>query len=284
MPMPEDETTWGDLCVFFATSKGNVRRNKLSDFTNIRANGLIAMKLEEEGEQLIAVRTGTVDQDVMLATRNGKCIRFQVDDIRIFSGRTSTGVRGIRLADGDEVIGMSMLRHVEADADERAAYLRQANAERRAAGEEASSDEAPDPDTEVSTAIALSPERYEELRGKEEFILTVSERGFGKRTSSYEYRVTGRGGQGIWNIEMNERNGPVVATFPVTDDHQVMLVTDGGQMIRMPIHDVRIAGRKTQGVTLFRVAQGERVVSVAWLTEEAEADNGIAESGDGAAV
>jgi DNA gyrase subunit A len=294
MPMPEDETTWGDLCVFFATSKGNVRRNKLSDFTNIRANGLIAMKLEEEGEQLIAVRTGTVDQDVMLATRNGKCIRFQVDDIRIFSGRTSTGVRGIRLADGDEVIGMSMLRHVEADADERAAYLRQANAERRAAGEEASSDEAPDPDAEVSTSIALSPERYDELRGKEEFILTVSERGFGKRTSAYEYRVTGRGGQGIWNIEMNERNGPVVATFPVTDDHQVMLVTDGGQMIRMPIHDVRIAGRKTQGVTLFRVAQGERVVSVAWLTEEAEADTGLPESGasdsgaagsgDGAAV
>jgi DNA gyrase subunit A len=279
MPMPEDETTWGDLCVFFATSKGNVRRNKLSDFTNIRANGLIAMKLEEEGEQLIAVRTGTVDQDVMLATRNGKCIRFQVDDIRIFSGRTSTGVRGIRLADGDEVIGMSMLRHVDADADERAAYLRQANAERRAAGEEASSDEAPDPDAEVSTSIALSPERYDELRGNEEFILTVSERGFGKRTSAYEYRVTGRGGQGIWNIEMNERNGPVVASFPVTDDHQVMLVTDGGQMIRMPIHDVRIAGRKTQGVTLFRVAQGERVVSVAWLTEEAEADNGIPESG-----
>ncbi|MGF7205459.1 DNA gyrase subunit A [Skermanella aerolata] len=294
MPMPEDETTWGDLCVFFATSKGNVRRNKLSDFTNIRANGLIAMKLEEEGEQLIAVRTGTVDQDVMLATRNGKCIRFQVDDIRIFSGRTSTGVRGIRLADGDEVIGMSMLRHVDADADDRAAYLRQANAERRAAGEEASSDEAPDPDAEISSNIPLSPERYDELRGKEEFILTVSERGFGKRTSAYEYRVTGRGGQGIWNIEMNERNGPVVATFPVTDDHQVMLVTDGGQMIRMPIHDVRIAGRKTQGVTLFRVAPGERVVSVAWLTEEAEADNGLpesgasesgaAESGDGAAV
>lgn len=280
MPMPEDEATWGDLCVFFATSKGNVRRNKLSDFTNIRANGLIAMKLEEEGERLIAVRTGTVDQDVLLATRGGKCIRFQVDDIRIFSGRTSTGVRGIRLADGDEVIGMSMLNHVDADADERAAYLRQANAERRAAGEEASSDEAPDPDAEVSTNIALSPERYEAMRRKEEFILTVSERGFGKRTSSYEYRVTGRGGQGIWNIEMNERNGPVVAAFPVTDDHQVMLVTDGGQMIRMPIHDVRIAGRKTQGVTLFRVAQGERVVSVAWLTEEAEAETAVSGGDD----
>ena len=150
----------------------------------------------------------------MLATRNGKCIRFRSTTSASSAAATSTGVRGIRLADGDEVIGMSMLRHVEADADERAAYLRQANAERRAAGEEASSDEAPDPDAEVSTNIALSPERYEELRGKEEFILTVSERGFGKRTSAYEYRVTGRGGQGIGNIEMNERNGPVVAIFP----------------------------------------------------------------------
>jgi DNA gyrase subunit A len=278
MALPEDETTWADLCVFFATSKGNIRRNKLSDFTNIRANGLIAMKLEEEGERLIAVRTGTENDDILVATRNGKCVRFPVSEIRIFSGRTSTGVRGIRLADGDEVISMSMLHHVDASPEVRAAYLRMANQMRRAAGEEASSDEAPDPDAEISGTETLSQERFEELQKLEQFILTVSERGFGKRTSAYEYRTSNRGGQGIWNIEMNDRNGPVVASFPVTDDHQIMLVTDGGQMIRMPIHDVRIAGRKTQGVTLFRVAQEERVVSVAWLVDESE--NGASDVAD----
>jgi DNA gyrase subunit A len=269
MALPEDETTWGDLCVLFATSKGNVRRNRLSDFSNIRANGLIAMKLEEEGERLIAVRTASEQDDVLLATRGGRCIRFPVEEVRIFSGRTSTGVRGIRLTEGDEVIAMSVLSHVEATPDERAAYLRQANALRRAAGEEASSDEHPDPDAEPSESLVLTAERFEEMRAKEQFILTVSDRGFGKRTSSYEYRVTGRGGQGIWNMELGGRNGNIAATFPIGDDDQVILVTDGGQMIRMPVHDVRIAGRKTQGVTLFRVAPEERVVSVARVSEDA---------------
>jgi DNA gyrase subunit A len=269
LALPEDEERWGDLDVLFATSKGNVRRNRLSDFSNIRANGLIAMKLDEEGEGLIAVRTATDQDDVLLATRSGKCIRFSVSDVRVFSGRTSTGVRGIRLAEGDDVIAMSILHHVDASPDERAAYLRQANALRRAAGEDAASDETPDPDAEPTTEVALSPERFAELGAKEQFILTVSERGFGKRTSSYEYRVTGRGGQGIWNMEMNHRNGLIAAAFPVEEHDQVILVTDGGQMIRMPVHDVRIAGRKTLGVTLFRVAQEERVVSVARVSEEA---------------
>jgi DNA gyrase subunit A len=275
LALPEDEASWGDLCVVFATSKGNVRRNRLSDFSNIRANGLIAMKLEEEGERLIAVRTAAENDDVMLATRGGRCIRFSIGDVRIFSGRTSTGVRGIRLARGDDVIALSVLTHVDASPDERAAYLRQANALRRAAGEEAASDEHPDPDAEPSEAIVLPQDKFEEMRSKEQFLLTVTERGFGKRSSSYEYRVTGRGGQGIWNMEMNGRNGSIVATFPIAEEEQVILVTDGGQMIRMPVHDIRIAGRKTQGVTLFRVAQDEKVVSVARVSEEAGVPGGV---------
>ncbi len=276
----EAGTEAGDLNVMFATSTGGVRRNRLSDFGNIRANGLIAMKLEEEGERLIAVRTCAETDDILLATRDGKCIRFQASDVRLFSGRTSTGVRGIRLAGGDEVISMSVLHHVESDPDERAAYLR---TRREKAGEEPAGDAAPEAEAEGAEApvraITLSAERYEALAAQEEFILTVSDRGFGKRTSSYEYRITNRGGQGIWNMEMSDRNGAICASFPVTNDQQIMLVADSGQVIRMPIHDIRIAGRKTQGVTLFRVAIGERVVSVASVDEDSEAD-APAEAGD----
>ncbi|WP_448187684.1 DNA gyrase subunit A [Azospirillum sp. sgz301742] len=270
MPMPEDEATWSELHVMFATSKGGVRRNKLSDFQNIRSNGLIAMKLEEEGERLIAVRTCSEEDDVLLATHLGKCIRFPMSDVRVFAGRTSTGVRGIRLADGDEVISMSMLRHVEASPGERAAYFKR----KREEGLDMVGDAAPEAEDVADETVVLTPERYEELKRQEEFILTVSERGFGKRTSSYEYRIAGRGGLGIWNMEMGERNGAVVAAFPVEESHQVMMVTNGGQVIRMPIHDVRVAGRKTLGVTLFRVDAEERVVSVASIAEEENGANG----------
>lgn len=246
-------------------------RNRLSDFANIRSNGLIAMKLEEEGERLIAVRTcSESDDDVLLATRLGKCIRFPVPDVRVFSGRTSTGVRGIRLGDGDEVISMSMLRHVAASPEERAAYLRM----RREKGLDIVGESAPDGEGEASGAVTLTPERYAELERQEQYVLTVSDRGFGKRTSSYEYRTAGRGGQGIWNMEMGERNGAIVVSFPVTDAHQVMMVTNGGQVIRMPIHDVRLAGRKTLGVTLFRVDPEERVVSVALIEDDEGDGNG----------
>jgi DNA gyrase subunit A len=287
LALPEDEATWSDHDVMFATSRGGVRRNKLSDFANIRASGLIAMKLEEEGERLMGVRLCSEDDDVLLSNRDGRCIRFPVTDVRVFSGRTSTGVRGVRLADGDECISMCILRHVEASAGEREAYLRQANALRRAAGDEAqadevASDDAADPDAEASgEAVALSPERFEELRAREEFILTVSERGFGKRTSSYEYRVTGRGGQGIWNMEMGGRNGAVVAAFPVRAGEELMLVSDGGQTIRMPADEVRIAGRKTLGVTLFRLSADERVVSAASLVP-ADAADAAADAADAA--
>jgi DNA gyrase subunit A len=281
LALPEDEATWSEYDVMFATSRGGVRRNKLSDFANIRASGLIAMKLEEEGERLMGVRLCSEDDDVLLSNRDGRCIRFPVTDVRVFSGRTSTGVRGVRLADGDECISMCILRHVEASAEEREAYLRQANALRRAAGDEILADDVPsgdaaDPDAEASgEAVALSPERFEDLRAREEFILTVSERGFGKRTSSYEYRVTGRGGQGIWNMEMGGRNGAVVAAFPVRAGEELMLVSDGGQTIRMPADEVRIAGRKTLGVTLFRLSADERVVSAASLVPADAADAAV---------
>ncbi|MGR0183172.1 DNA gyrase subunit A [Azospirillum aestuarii] len=276
LPLPEDEAVWADLHVVFATSKGNVRRNRLSDFANIRSNGLIAMKLEEEGERLIAVRTCSEADDVLLATGGGKCIRFEVGDVRVFAGRTSTGVRGIRLADGDEVISMTTLHHVDSSPEERAAFLKM----KREEGVEMEGEAAPEADEVPTEAVTISPERYEELKGLEQYVLTVTERGYGKRTSSYEYRVTGRGGQGIWNMEMGDRNGSIVAAFPVEDSHQVMMVTNGGQVIRMPIHDVRIAGRKTLGVTLFRVGADERVVSVASIAED-EDTNGNGTNGNG---
>ncbi len=265
--VPENEEVWDKLDVMFATSHGSVRRNKLTDFQSIRSNGLIAMKLEE-GEKLVSVKICTEDEDIMLATAKGKAIRFAVNDIRVFSGRTSTGVRGIKIGSGDEVISMSVLKHVDATPDERAAYLKAAS-KLRGADEEGMEIE------EGASDVSLSPERFKELQDKEQFLLTATNGGFGKRTSAYEYRLTGRGGQGITNMSLTKKNGgEVVATFPVTDSHQVMLISNMGQMIRMPINGVRFTGRSAQGVTLFKVGEGESVVSVAWLIddEDEEAD------------
>jgi len=268
MPLPEDEESWGELNVMFATTCGNVRRNRLSDFVNIKANGKIAMKLGDE-DRLVGVRTCTEDDDVLLSSRDGMCIRFPVTGVRVFSGRTSTGVRGIRLDDDDEVISLTVLRHAEIAMEVRDDYLRAAAALRRVGDEE-----------EAETAPAeLSPAVFAELAANEQFILTITEKGYGKRSSAYEYRITGRGGKGIANIEVTERNGLVVAAFPVEPTDQIMLVTDGGQLIRCPVDDIRIAGRKTQGVTLFRVDEDERVVSVARLEEETEDNESNAENG-----
>jgi len=281
MHLPEDETTWDRLNVAFATSAGTVRRNMLSDFSNVRPSGIIAMKLEE-GDHLIAVRTCTEHDDIMLATHQGKAIRFAVADVRVFSGRTSMGVRGVKLAKEDQVISMSILAHVEATADERIAYIRQANALRRAGDENGNGNgNGGSDDEEGTTDLELSQERFAELAAQEEFLLTVSERGFGKRSSAYEYRIAGRGGQGIWNMEMSERNGPIVATFPVKDGQEIMLVTDGGQIIRLPVDGIRVAGRRTQGVTVFRGDDSEKVVSVAALEDQAgEEDNGGGADGE----
>ncbi len=260
MRMPENEDIWDELDIMFATSHGSVRRNKLSDFKNIRSNGLIAMKLGE-GESLVSVKICKEDEDIMLATRMGKAIRFPVTDIRVFSGRTSTGVRGIKLKQkDDEVISMSVLKHIDVTPDERNAYLKMAS---QVIGEDAEGMDVEDTDYE------LTQERFQELLDNEQVVLTISNKGFGKRTSAYEYRVSGRGGQGVANMALTKKNGgAVVATFPVTDSHQIMLVTDGGQLIRTPVMNVRTTGRSAQGVTIFKVGADEQVVSVAWLVQE----------------
>jgi DNA gyrase subunit A len=263
MPLPEDEKSWGELDVMFATTSGTVRRNKLSDFVDVRRSGIIAMKLEE-GEAIVDVAICTEKDDVLLTASGGQCIRFPVPEVRVFQGRTSRGVRGITLADGDKVISMSILRHVDATAEERAAYLKRANAVRR--GEE--SEEAATDAEETSGAIELGEQRYVEMSAAEQFVLTISERGYGKRTSSYEYRTTGRGGKGITAMHITKKNGKLVASFPIEEADQIMLVTDKGQLIRCPVDGIRIAGRSTQGVIVFNTAEDEQVVSVERLSED----------------
>lgn len=269
MPLPEDESTWGNLDVMFATTGGNVRRNKLSDFVDVRRSGIIAMKLDDN-EAIVDVQICTEHDDVLLTAAGGQCIRFPVTDVRVFTGRTSMGVRGIALGEGDKVISLAILRHVETTSDERSAYLKM----RRAVAGEAAAEEAPADVEETSGSFQLPQERYAEMSAAEQVVLTVSVNGYGKRTSSYEYRTTGRGGKGIVAMSVNNRNGNLVASFPVEDADQIMLVTDKGQLIRCPVEGIRIAGRSTQGVIVFDTAEDEHVVSVEHITEEAESGNG----------
>lgn len=269
MPLPEDEKSWETLDVMFATARGNVRRNKLSDFVQVNRNGKIAMKLDE-GDSIVNVQICSEGNDVLLTTAEGQCIRFPVPEVRVFKGRDSTGVRGINLGAGDQVISMAILLHVEASAEERAGYLKM----RRAVTGEQAAEAGAETDEEATTAdVALSQERYAEMSALEQFILTISEKGYGKRTSSFEYRITGRGGKGIVAMSVNDRNGRLIGSFPVGHDDQIMLITDGGQTIRVPVDDIRIAGRSTQGVTVFKT-DGERVVSVEHIEGEEESANG----------
>ncbi|WP_310467098.1 DNA gyrase C-terminal beta-propeller domain-containing protein, partial [Sphingomonas sp.] len=265
LPLPEDEATWGGLHIMFATANGTVRRNSMDAFTNVPTAGKIAMRFglsdgDAEGEEagdptdrLIAVELLTEDDDVLLATRQGKAIRFKSTDVREFQSRTSTGVRGIRLLGDDRVISMSILTRVGTTQEEREAYLRFAPWKPEREGE-----------------CPISPDRIAEMESREQFILTVTENGYGKRTSAYEYRRTNRGGQGITNIDTSERNGCVVASFPVSPGEQLMLVTDQAKVIRTTVADIRIAGRNTMGVTIFRVGDNEQVVSVARIDESDE--------------
>ena len=273
MPLPEDESSWANLDVMFATTGGNVRRNKLSDFVDVRRSGIIAMKLEDD-EAIVNVQICTEHDDVLLTAAGGQCIRFPVTDVRVFTGRTSMGVRGIALANSDKLISLSILRHIEATSDERSAYLKM----RRAVAGEATAEEPADAEgEETSSAIQLSQERYAFMSAQEQVVLTVSVNGYGKRTSSYEYRTTGRGGKGIVAMSVNNRNGHLVASFPVEDSDQIMLVTDKGQLIRCPVEGIRVAGRSTQGVIVFDTAEDEHVVSVEHIGDDGE--NG--ENGNG---
>jgi DNA gyrase subunit A len=263
LPVPEDPALWEEFSVVFVTSRGNIRRNALSDFQNIRANGKIAMKLEAAGERLVAVHMCKSDQDVLLTTKNGMAIRFGVSELRQFRGRDSTGVRGIRLKGDDEVVSMSILGGTAYTMEERDAYLRMAALRRRSEGGEGD-DEI---DVETLDAPTLSEERFDAMQAEEQFLLTVSERGFGKRTSAYAYRRIGRGGAGVATLDVGHKTGKVVDALPVGNDDQLILLTDKGQIMRFAASQIRIAGRKTQGVILFRTAPDERVSSVVRFCE-----------------
>jgi DNA gyrase subunit A len=277
MPLPEDESEVKNLSVMFATASGNVRRNSLADFVQVKSNGKIAMKLDN-GDRLIGVQTCEDTDHILLATARAKSIRFEVSDVRVFSGRNSTGVRGIRLANDDEVISMSILGHAEFSVAERIAYLKRSRAERADPDEANSGHDASDETSEEE--VELTDERYAELAAQEQLILTVTANGFGKRTSAYEYRITKRGGQGVVNIVLADalENG-VVASFPVEDDTQLVMMTNGGQLIRTGVDEVRIAGRSTRGVTLFRVGDDERVVTVTHLRDDGDEEVGEALEG-----
>jgi DNA gyrase subunit A len=279
MPLPEDEATWAGLDVMFATTRGTVRRNKLSDFSDVRRSGIIAMKLDE-GEAIVDVQTCTERDDVLLTSAAGQCIRFPITDVRVFQGRTSMGVRGIALAEGDKVISLSILRHFEATPAERAVYLKQSGAIRRAAtGEEldeasAEADESEETEAIDAAGLTLSPERYAEMGASEQFALTVTELGYGKRSSSFEFRISGRGGKGIRATDIKKIGeiGQLVAAFPVEMSDEIMLVSNGGQLIRVPVDGIRFTSRSSKGVRVFNTAEGERVVSVERISEEADAN------------
>jgi len=274
LTLPEDEARWDALDVMFATRSGTVRRNKLSDFVQINRNGKIAMKLDAQAlsgaDAIVGVSLCTSADDVLLTTSLGRCIRFSADDVRVFASRDSTGVRGVRLVAGDSVISMAVLRAVAATPAERTAYLKHASAMRAAAGAEDPDPTAPADDEEISEDVTLPVERIAALGAAEEFVLTVSSEGFGKRTSAYDYRRTGRGGQGLIAHDLSRRGGRLVASFPVEETDEILLVTDQGQLIRVPVAQIRTAGRNTQGVTIFRTAEDEHVVSVERLEGEAE--------------
>jgi DNA gyrase subunit A len=280
MALP-DEEAWSGLQIMFATTGGTVRRNELSDFTNVNRNGKIAMKLEE-GEAIADVQLCTTADDVLLTTARGQCIRFPTTEVRVFKGRDSMGVRGIALEGDDRVIAMSIIRHVEASSEERAEYIKMANAVRRSQnGVENGGEDVVETDAEEEVGVEDSGSRppsidYVEMSAAEQFILTLSENGYGKRSSSYEYRITRRGGKGIVAMAVNDRNGPLVASFPVEETDQIMLVTDGGQLIRCPVNGIRIVGRGSQGVIVFDTADDEKVVSVERVTEEEEPEAGEA--------
>ena len=269
MPVDRDEAHWDELQIVFATSEGEVRRNALSDFINVMRNGKIAMKLPEDGSvSLVNARICSESDDVMLVTALGRAIRFPTTDVRVFKGRDSTGVRGIRLASGDRVVSMAIIRHFDAEATERAAYLKQRRLMAGAPEEEIEADE----DEDAVAAGQLSPDRYAELSAAEDLILTITASGSGKLSSSHDYPVRGRGGQGVMAMDKAMRGGALVASFPVEISDQIMLATSTGQSIRVPVDGISFRSRSAGGVKVLTTARGEEVVSVAWIADQGDDD------------
>lgn len=281
MRLPEDETTWDDLHIFFATAKGNARRNDLSDFKSVMSNGKIAIRLEDN-DKLVAVRACAPTDHVMLSTRKGKCVRFPVDAVRVFKSRTSDGVRGMRLSKEDEVVSMSILHGIRASAEERDAYLKMAAQRRRAAGEMDEADSASDTVTETSDAtnITLTDAQFEDMAREEQVLLTLTVNGYGKRSSAYEYRVTDRGGSGVTAMGITDKTGDIVASFPIEQDDQIMMMTDKATLIRTPAKDIRQCGRTSQGVIVFRVGKDEQVISAVRIRADMIEEEGLDEEGD----
>jgi DNA gyrase subunit A len=268
MPVDREEDHWDELQVVFATDRGTVRRNALSDFANVMRNGKIAMKFEGESEgwRLINARIASNEDDVMLVTKLGRAIRFPATDVRVFNSRASTGVRGIKLAEGDEVVSMSIIRHFRAEAEERAAYLKQ---RRLMAGVT----EEPETDEDEAAPGDLSQERYAEMSAAEDLILTITTAGSGKLSSSHDYPVRGRGGQGVIAMDKAMRGGPLVACFPVDMEDQIMLATSTGQSIRVPVDGISFRSRSAGGVKVFNTGKDEVVVSVAWIADQGDEDD-----------
>ncbi|MGB0904908.1 MAG: DNA gyrase C-terminal beta-propeller domain-containing protein, partial [Mangrovicoccus sp.] len=266
MPVDVPEERWSDLQIVFATSAGDVRRNALSDFTNVMRNGKIAMKLPE-GVELVRARICTEDDDVMLVTAMGRAMRFRSTDVRVFKGRDSTGVRGIKLATGDRVVAMAVIRHFITTPEERAAYLKM----RRAI--EGMTEEAENEDDDSVADVALPQERYAEISAAEDLLLTITAGGFGKLSSSHDYAVKGRGGIGVAAMDKGMRGGPLVACFPVELDDQIMLATSNGQSIRTPVKDISFRSRAAGGVRVFNTGPDEEVVSVAWIADQGEEES-----------
>jgi len=276
MPVDRPEEDWGDLQIVFATSKGTVRRNALSDFTNVMRNGKIAMKFEDDmaDATLVNARICSGDDDVMLVTSSGRAIRFPSTEVRIFQSRASTGVRGIKLSGKDAVVSMSVIRHFDASADERAAYLKMRRAVAGMVEDDTPSDE------ETSENATISPARYAEMSAAENLILTISAGGAGKLSSSHDYPVRGRGGIGVQAMDKAMRAGDLVASFPVDIEDQIMLATSKGQSIRVPVEGISFRSRSAGGVKVFDTGKNEVVVSVAWIADQGDADVGDAEVGD----
>lgn len=272
MPVDVPEAEWDDLQIVFATDAGTVRRNRLSDFVNVKRNGKIAMKFEDEheGTQLINARICSQQDDVMLVTNSGRAIRFPTTEVRVFNSRSSVGVRGIRLTNGDRVVSMSVIRHFEATPAERAAYLKQ----RRLVAGVTEEVEAEDEDF-TDEATDFGPEKYAEMSAVENLILTITARGAGKLSSSHDYPVRGRGGMGVAAMDKAMRGGPVVASFPVEMDDQIMLATSRGQSIRVPVEGISFRSRSAGGVKVFDTRDGEEVVSVAWIADQGDSDDEV---------